>query len=258
MSPLDWQSILALPPAVRRFERPIPPCVLLREANLTCTQQHGLDKVSDLMLLGVVQESTTCIPATVANDRRVDAMLFLRASLGRTRALESSAALVHGCFPHPSVLIQENARGDVSLSAALTSRRTRAMGLRIDRMESDCRIGSWRRTEQGKRFLSSLAFDALDQRSLALLAEDIMARIRLARVARLVGFYPDPTVCRTPDVVALIERVFEFQSKENQLRATWKAHGTSQRERLRLRIPLGEAIGHKRAAIDELSRRWRG
>ena len=210
------------------------------------------------MLLGVVQESTTCIPATVANDRRVDAVLFLRASLGRTRALESSAALVHGCFPHPSVLIQENARGDVSLSAALTSRRTRAMGLRIDRMESDCRIGSWRRTEQGKRFLSSLAFDALDQRSLALLAEDIMARIRLARVARLVGFYPDPTVCRTPDVVALIERVFEFQSKENQLRATWKAHGTSQRERLRLRIPLGEAIGHKRAAIDELSRRWRG
>lgn len=96
MSPLDWQSILALPPAVRRFERPIPPCVLLREANLTCTQQHGLDKVSDLMLLGVVQESTTCIPATVANDRRVDAVLFLRASLGRTRALESSAALVHG------------------------------------------------------------------------------------------------------------------------------------------------------------------
>ena len=71
-----------------------------------------------------------------------------------------------------------------------------------------------------------------------------MARIRLARVARLVGFYPDPTV--VPDAGCggahrAGVRVPE-QGKTNCV-PTWKAHGTTQRERLRLRIPLGEAIG---------------
>ena len=120
-------------------------------------------------------------------------------------------------------------------------------------MEVDSDIGSWRRTEQGKVFLSSLAFETLDQRSLAHLTQDIMARIRLARVARLVGFYPDPGLCRTPDVVAVIERLLECQGRQDRLRAQWKAHGTTQRERLRLRIPLSEAIAQTKAAIDELT-----
>ena len=113
-------------------------------------------------------------------DRRIDAVLFVRASLGKTRAFESTAALVHGCFPHPSLLIQENTRGDVCLSAALTSRRSSATGWNVDSMEVDSSIALWRRTEHGKAFLSALAFDALDQRSLTHLTEDIMARIRLA------------------------------------------------------------------------------
>ena len=179
----------------------------------------------------------------------------MRASLGNTRALESTATVVHACFPHPSVLILENARGDVCLSAALTSRRKRATGFAVNAMEADSDIGSWRRTEQGKAFLSSLAFETLDQRSLAHLTQDIMARIRLARVARLVGFYPDPGLCRTPDVVAVIERLLECQGRQDRLRARWKAHGTTQRERLQLRIPLSEAIDQTKAAVDELTRR---
>ena len=107
---------------------------------------------------------------------------------------------------------------------------------------------------QGKAFLSSLAFDTLDQRSLAHVIEDIMARIRLARVARLAGFYPDPSLCRTSDVVALIERLLECQSRQDRLRAQWKAHGTTQRERLQLRIPLSEAINQTKTAINELTR----
>ena len=243
-----------MPPGVRRFERPIPVHVLAREAELTRTQREGLGKIEGLTLLGVAQETTTRIPAAPATDRRIDAVLFVRASLGNTRALESTATIVHGCFPHPSVLIQENARGDVCLSAALTSRRTRATGFAVDAMEVDSDIGSWRRTEHGKAFLSSLAFETLDQRSLAhLTTQDIMARIRLARVARLVGFYPDPGLCRTPDVVAVIERLLECQGRQDRLRAQWKAHGTTQRERLRLRIPLSEAIAQTKAAIDELT-----
>ena len=127
MSSIDWGSTLALPPGVRRFERTIPTHALLREADLTRTQREGLSKIEGLTLLGVAQETTTRIPATAATNRRIDAVLFLRASLGKTRAFESTAALVHGCFPHPSLLIQENARGDACLSAALTSRRKRAM-----------------------------------------------------------------------------------------------------------------------------------
>ena len=253
MSSIDWVSTLAMPPGVRRFERPIPVHVLAREAELTRTQREGLGKIEGLTLLGVAQESTTRIPATAAMDRRIDAVLFVRASLGKTRAFESTAALVHGCFPHPSLLIQEHTRGDVCLSAALTSRRTRATGFAVDAMEVDSDIGSWRRTEHGKAFLSSLAFETLDQRSLAHLTQDIMARIRLARVARLVGFYPDPGLCRTPDVVAVIERLLECQGRQDRLRAQWKAHGTTQRERLRLRIPLSEAIAQTKAAIDELT-----
>ena len=253
MSSIDWVSTLAMPPGVRRFERTIPVHVLAREAELTRTQREGLGKIEGLTLLGVAQETTTRIPAAPATDRRIDAVLFVRASLGNTRALESTATIVHGCFPHPSVLILENTRGDVCLSAALTSRRKRATGFAVDTMEMDSDIGSWRRTEQGKAFLSSLAFETLDQRSLAHLTQDIMARIRLARVARLVGFYPDPGLCRTPDVVAVIERLLECQGRQDRLRAQWKAHGTTQRERLRLRIPLSEAIAQTKAAIDELT-----
>lgn len=254
MSSIDWGSTLALPPGVRRFERTIPTDVLLREVDLTRTQREGLGKIEGLTLLGVAQETTTCVPATAATNRRIDAVLFLRASLGKTRAFESTAALVHGCFPHPSLLIQENARGDACLSAALTSRRKRATGLTVDAMEVDSSIGVWRRTEQGKAFLSSLAFDTLDQRSLAHVIEDIMARIRLARVARLAGFYPDPSLCRTSDVVALIERLLECQSRQDRLRAQWKAHGTTQRERLQLRIPLSEAINQTKTVINELTK----
>ena len=220
-----------MPPCVRRFERTIPVHVLAREADLTRTQREGLGKIEALTLLGVAQETTTRIPATPAKDRRIDAVLFVRASLGNTRALESTATVVHACFPHPSVLILENARGDVCLSAALTSRRKRATGFAVDAMEVDSDIGSWRRTEQGKAFLSSLAFETLDRRSLTHLTQDIMARIRLARVARIVGFYPDPGLCRTPDVVAVIERLLECQGRQDRLRARWKAHGTTQRDR---------------------------
>ena len=81
-----------------------------------------------------------------------------------------------------------------------------------------------------------------------------MARIRLARVARLAGFYPDPSLCRTSDVVALIERLLECQSRQDRLRAQWKAHGTTQRERLQLRIPLSEAINQTKTVINELTR----
>ena len=137
MSSIDWGSTLALPPGVRRFERTIPTDVLLREVDLTRTQREGLGKIEGLTLLGVAQETTTRIPAAPATDRRIDAVLFVRASLGNTRALESTATIVHGCFPHPSVLIQENARGDVCLSAALTSRRTRAPGVAVDANEVD-------------------------------------------------------------------------------------------------------------------------
>ncbi len=67
-----------------------------------------------------------------------------------------------------------------------------------------------------------------------------MARIRLARVAHLVGFYPDPEPYRSPDVVALIECLLERQSKHLAARSG-RQYGTTQRERLRLRIPLAEA-----------------
>lgn len=83
MSSIDWASTLALPPCVRRFERTIPTHVLLREADLTRTQREGLRKIEGLTLLGVAQESTTRIPATAAMDRRIDAVLFVRASSAR-------------------------------------------------------------------------------------------------------------------------------------------------------------------------------
>ena len=44
---------------------------------------EGLGKIEGLTLLGVAQETTTRIPATAATNRRIDAVLFLRASLGR-------------------------------------------------------------------------------------------------------------------------------------------------------------------------------
>ncbi len=52
-------------------------------------------------LLGVAQEDHDLHSATAAANRRIDAVLFLRASLGKTRAF-SRLPLLCVCFPHPS------------------------------------------------------------------------------------------------------------------------------------------------------------
>ncbi|MGN0035072.1 MAG: DUF4391 domain-containing protein, partial [Coriobacteriales bacterium] len=117
---MDWNEILRLPDAALAGYRRIPKTVLTKQAQLTRHEQKVLDKVASIRHFATVQKSTTRILPHVDVERDVQSVIFLHCETTEaSKAYGEVAALLHKCFPNPTVILFDGT-GVAGVSAALT------------------------------------------------------------------------------------------------------------------------------------------
>lgn len=161
MSGLRWNDWLCLPDAALAGDRRIAKTVLTHQALLTKTEQKVLARVASLTHFATVQNSTTRIPPTQDADHDIQSVVFLRCELAGSSAYAEVAALLHKCFPNPTVILLDG-EGRVCVSVAVTRRSLAERGATvIDRVESTGAFDPGDETYGG--FLRAISFDALPQ-----------------------------------------------------------------------------------------------
>lgn len=188
MSGRDWNAVFKLPQTALADSRRIPKTVLVKQALLTKTEQKVLDKVRRLELFATVQKSTTRISPYVDEGRDIQSVLFLRCEMARSEAFGEVAALLHKCFPNPTVILFEGP-DSACISVAVTRKSLAEKGaVVVDTVRSTGRFSP--DDESYGPFLDSLAFEGLSQENLLAFLGDIDWNVRLSRAIGSVGFMP--------------------------------------------------------------------
>lgn len=186
---MDWNDVFKLPGAALAGYKRIPKTVLTRQAQLTKHEQKALDKVAGLRHFATVQKSTTRVLPHVDDERDIQSVVFLYCELaGGSRAFAEVAALLHKCFPNPTVIVFDSA-GTSCISAALTRKSLAEAGaVVVDSVES---TGAFSVSDEAYTpFLGSLGFHDIPQDDLLVFVRELAWRIRLARAVPALGFYP--------------------------------------------------------------------
>ena len=212
MSGLRWNDWLCLPDAALAGDRRIAKTVLTHQALLTKTEQKVLARVASLMHFATVQKSTTRIPPTQDADHDIQSVVFLRCELAGSSAYAEVAALLHKCFPNPTVILFDG-EGRVCVSVAVTRRSLAERGATgIDRVESTGAFDPSDETYGG--FLKTISFDALPQGDLLSYLEGLVDAVALSRAVASLGFYP---ACAPRDRERLLALVAERDALDSRI-----------------------------------------
>lgn len=212
MRDFSWNDALCLPDAALAGERRIPKTVLTRQAGLTKTEQKALGRVACLAHFATVQKSTTRIPPTQDEEHDIQSVVFLRCELAGNAAYAEVAALLHKCFPNPTVILF-GGEGEACVSVALTRRSLAEQGASvIDRIESTGAFDP--RDEKYGGFLKTISFDALPQGDLLSFLEGLASAITLSRAIDSLGFYP---ACAPQDRERLLSLVAEKDALDSRI-----------------------------------------
>ena len=212
MSGIRWNDWLRLPEAALAGERRIPKTVLTRRALLTKTEQKVLDKVASLTHFATVQKSTTYIPPVTDEARDIQSIVFLHCELSRGAAYAEVAALVHKCFPNPTVILFGDA-DKACVSVAITRRSLAERGATV--IEHVASTGPFcLGDEKYGGLLSSISFDALPQDDLLAYLKGLAGAVTLASAVGSLGFYP---ACAPQDRERLLGLVAEKNALDNTI-----------------------------------------
>lgn len=201
-------DIFELPEKALAGDRRIPKTKLVEQAALTKHEQKVLDKVKRLEYCATVQKSTTRMLPTVNDERDIQGIIFLRCEMaGTSEAYAEVGRLLHKCFPNPTVILFDGG-SSCCISVSITRRSHAERGATvIEAIESsgafECGSSAY------EDFLSSLAFDRLDQEDLLRFLESIVWSIRLSKTIPALGFYPN---CQLTSRQRLIESVGKYES----------------------------------------------
>ena len=212
MSGFRWNDYLCLPDAALAGDMRIPKTVLTRQALLTKTEQKVLARVASLTHFATVQKSTTRIPPTQDADHDIQSVVFLRCELAGSSAYAEVAALLHKCFPNPTVILFDG-DGRACISVDIMRKSLAEQGATvIDRIESTGAFDPHDELYGG--LLSAISFDALPQGDLLSYLEGLAGAVVLARVADSLGFYP---ACDPHDRERLLSLVAEKDALDSQI-----------------------------------------
>ena len=236
MRSFSWNDALCLPDAALAGERRIPKTVLTRQAGLTKTEQKALGRVALLTHFATVQKSTTRIPPTQDEEHDIQSVVFLRCELAGNAAYAEVAALLHKCFPNPTVILF-GGEGQACVSVSLTRKSLAEQGVTVvDRIEATGAFDP--RSELYAGLLDALAFDALPQVNLLSYLEGLAAAVTLAKAVDSLGFYP---VCAPQDrerLFALVGEKNELDSAIAELRKQRRDKNISLNDSARLRMEI--------------------
>lgn len=212
MRGFSWNDALCLPDAALAGERRIPKTVLTRQAGLTKTEQKALGRVAALTHFATVQKSTTRIPPTQDEDHDIQSVVFLHCELAGNAAYAEVAALLHKCFPNPTVILF-GGEGQACISVALTRRSLSEQGATVvDRTESTGAFDPC--DEKYGGFLKAISFDTLPQGDLLSYLEGLVAAVTLSRATGPLGFYP---ICAPQDCERLLSLIGEKDALDNTI-----------------------------------------
>lgn len=246
-----WEDILRLPEAAYAGGRRVPKTVLTSRAMLTRHEQRTLDKMSRLEHFATAAKGTTQVLPRVDEEYDIQSVIFLRCEMkGDSQAVAEVARLLHGCFPNPTVIIQE-AGDSVAISVALTRRSHAERGATVvyDVESTGLFDPNDRRYEP---FLDSLAFERLPQDDLLSYLEAIASCVRLSQAIVPLGFYP---ACAPQDRGRLLQLVADYrrrQSEVDALETERRDKDVSPNESARLRMKIKAARQKLDAAVEEI------
>ena len=246
-----WEDILRLPGAAYTGGRRVPKTVLTSRAMLTKHEQRTLDKMSRLEHFATVAKGTAQVLPRVDEEYDIQSVIFLRCEMkGDSQAVAEVARLLHGCFPNPTVILQEAGDG-IAVSVALTRRSHAERGATVvSDVESTGLFDP--DNERYAPFLNSLAFDRLPQDDLLSYLEAIASCVRLSQAIVPLGFYP---VCAPQDRGRLLQLVADYrrrQSEVDALETERRDKDVSPNESAQLRMKIKAARQKLDAAVEEI------
>lgn len=246
-----WEDILGLPEAAYAGGRRVPKTVLTSRAMLTRHEQRTLDKMSRLEHFATVAKGTAQVLPRVDEEYDIQSVIFLRCEMkGDSQAVAEVARLLHGCFPNPTVILQE-AGDSVAISVALTRKSHAERGATViyDVESTGLFDPNDRRYEP---FLDSLAFERLPQDDLLSYLEAIASCVRLSQAIVPLGFYP---ACAPQDRDRLLLLVAEYrrqQAEVDALATERRGKDVSPNESARLRMKIKAAGQNLDATVEEI------
>ena len=245
---MEWSEIFKLPSAAFAGDKRISKTVLTRQAELTKREQKTLDKVARLAHFATVQKSTTHILPYVDEEHDIESIVFLRCEMVRGgEAYAEMAELLHRCFPNPTVLLMESERS-CFVSAALTRKSLSERGAMV--VEEECSTGNLDPNEpETAELLKRLAFEELPQRDLLAYLGEMMWRIRLARVSRKIGFYPECAERDRESLLTLIAEAERHGCKVAELTQARKDKDLSLNEQMKLRMRMKDTERKRDQAV---------
>ena len=232
-----WEDILRLPEAAYAGGRRVPKTVLTSRAMLTRHEQRMLDKMGRLEHFATVAKGTAQVLPRVDEEYDIQSVIFLRCEMrGDSQAVAEVARLLHGCFPNPTVILQE--AGDrIAVSVALTRRSHAERGATVvcdveptGLFDPD--------DERYAPFLDSLAFERLPQDDLLSYVDAMASRVRLSQAIDALGFYP---ACMPADRDRLLSLVSEYereQAEVDALVAARRGRDVSPNDSARMRMDI--------------------
>lgn len=248
-----WEDILRLPEAAYAGGRRVPKTVLTSRAMLTRHEQRTLDKMSRLEHFATVAKGTTQVLPRVDEEYDIQSVIFLRCEMkGDSQAVAEVARLLHGCFPNPTVILQET--GDsVAISVALTRKSHAERGATVvyDVESTGIFDPNDRRYEP---FFGSLAFERLPQDDLLSYLEAIASCVRFSQAIVPLGFYP---ACAPQDRDRLLRLVAEYkrqQAEVDVLVTERRGKDVSPNESAQLRMKIKVARQKLDAVVEEIRR----
>jgi hypothetical protein len=247
----DWEGIFRLPATALAGGRRVPKTVLTSRAALTRHEQRTLDKMRRLEHWATVARGTARVLPRVDEDHDIQSVIFLRCEMrGDTQAVAEVARLLHGCFPNPTVILQEAGDG-IAVSAALTRRSHAERGATVVYdVESTGLFDP--DDDRYAPFLASLAFDELPQDDLLSYIEAMASCVRLSQAINALGFYP---TCALGDRDRLLSLVAEYecqQAEVDALAAMRRGKDVSPNESAKLRMQIRKAERQRDGTLHEI------
>jgi hypothetical protein len=248
-----WEDILRLPEAAYAGGRRVSKTVLTSRAMLTKHEQRTLDKMSRLEHFATVAKGTAQVLPRVDEEYDIQSVIFLRCEMkGDSQAVAEVARLLHGCFPNPTVILQE-AGDDVAVSVDLTRRSYAERGATVVYdVESTGLFDPG--DECYAPFLELLAFEHLPQDDLLSYLRVLAACVRLSQVIVPLGFYP---ACAPQDRKRLLGLVADYdrlQAEEDVLAAERRGKDVSPNESAQIRMKMKTARQKLDATVEEIRR----
>ena len=246
-----WEDILRLPGAAYAGGRRVPKTVLTRRAMLTKHEQRTLDKMSRLEHFATVAKGTAQVLPRVDEEYDIQSVVFLRCEMkGDSQAVAEVARLLHGCFPNPTVILQEAGDG-IAVSVALTRRSHAERGATVVfDVESTGLFDP--DNERYAPFLDSLAFDRLPQDDLLSYLRALASCVRLSQAIGPLGFYPACAPADRERLLALVADYDRLQGEVDALAEQRRGKDVSPNDSARLRIQIRKAERQRDNALGQI------